>query len=133
MLLIDTHTLLWWIKAHKRLGEQARQSIEEAWDTEGLAVSSVTFWEMAMLQKKGQVNLRRPVDVMYRELTQDGLIDIAVSGEIGIRAVSLPDFHKDPADRLIVATALEGDHQLVTADRKILAWAGPLRCVPAGV
>ena len=133
MLLIDTQVLLWWTEAHKRLGAQARQSIEKAWDTEDLAVSSVTFWEMAMLLKKGRMDFQRPVDVLYRELTQDGLIDIAVNGQIGLRAVSLTDFHKDPVDRLIVATALEGDHQLVTADGKILAWPGPLRRLPAGV
>lgn len=62
-----------------------------------------------------------------------GLIEIAVTGDIGIRAATLPDFHKDPADRLIVATALAGGHQLVTSDRKILDWSGPLRRIPAGV
>ena len=48
-----------------------------------------------------------------------------MDGEIGIRAATLPDFHADPADRLIVATALEG-HRLVTADRRILDWPGQL-------
>lgn len=62
-----------------------------------------------------------------------GLIEIAVTGDIGVRAAALADFHKDSADRLIVAAALAGGHQLVTADRKILDWSGPLRRIPAGV
>ena len=53
-----------------------------------------------------------------------------VNGAIAIRAVGLADFHADPADRLIVATALEG-HRLVTADERILGWTGPLSRVRA--
>lgn len=86
-----------------------------------------------MSQQKGRLEIMVGIRQVRENFLRQGLKEIAVSGEIGIRAVSLPDFHKDPADRLIVATALEGDYQLVTADRKILAWAGPLRCVPAGV
>lgn len=52
-------------------------------------------------------------------------MEIPVDGDIGIRAVSLPDLHSDPADRLIVATALDG-HRLVTADQRMLAWPGRL-------
>lgn len=86
-----------------------------------------------MLWQKGRLDLLVPVDIMYRELIQGGLNDIAVTWDIGVRAATLPDFHKDPADRLIVATALAGGHQLVTSDRKILDWSGPLRRIPAGV
>lgn len=86
-----------------------------------------------MLWQKGRLDLLVPVDIMYRELIQGGLNDIAVTGDIGVRAANLADFHKDPADRLIVATALAGGHQLVTSDRKILDWSGPLRRIPAGV
>lgn len=86
-----------------------------------------------MSHKRGRLSLTDEVGPLRENFLRQGLKEIAVSGEIGIRAVSLPDFHKDPADRLIVATALEGDHRLVTADGKILAWPGPLRRLPAGV
>ena len=56
-------------------------------------------------------------------LLDDGLIEIPVDGDIGIRANSLVNFHADPADRIIVATSL-GGHQLVTADQRILDWPG---------
>ena len=56
---------------------------------------------------------------------EQGLIEIPVDGEIGIRANALQDFHPDPADRIIVATALNG-RRLVTADERILDWSGDL-------
>ena len=59
------------------------------------------------------------------ELLGQGLIEIPVDGDIGIRANALPDFHADPADRIVVATALTG-HRLVTADDRILEWSGSL-------
>ena len=133
MILLDTHVLIWWVESHRRLGRQARQTVESAWKADELAVSSIIFWEMALMQGKARMVLPSPVDVMHGNLMRKGLIEIAVTGDIGIRAATLPDFHKDPADRLIVATALAGGHQLVTSDRKILDWSGPLRRIPAGV
>ncbi len=78
-----------------------------------------------MLQDKGRINLRRDIDSWRRHLFEDGLIEIPVDGEIGIRANRLLNFHPDLADRIIVATALEG-HRLVTADARILVWSGNL-------
>ena len=133
MLLIDTQALVWWAEGHNYLGRQALAEIETAWETGHLAVSSITFWEMGMLNAKGRLDLLVSVDVMYSELIRGGLNDIAVTGDISLRAATLSDFHKDPADRFIVATALAGGHQLVTSDREILDWPGPLRRIPAGV
>lgn len=54
-----------------------------------------------------------------------------MDGEIGIRAASLNSILRDPADRIIVATALVGGHRLVTADQRIIRWSGPLDSLPA--
>ena len=78
-----------------------------------------------MLHEKGRMTLLRNIESWRTSLLEDGLLEIGVNGQIGIRANALPDFHSDPADRIIVATALEG-HQLITADRRILEWLGPL-------
>ena len=88
-------------------------------------MSAISFWEMAMLQAKGRIVYPEDVSVWRREQLSQGLIEISVDGEIGISANALADFHADPADRLIVATALQG-HDLITADERILAWPGPL-------
>ena len=78
-----------------------------------------------MLHEKGRLTLLQDMGSWRQALLQDGLVEIPVDGEIGIRAAGLADFHADPADRLIVATAL-GGHQLVTADERILDWPGAL-------
>ena len=76
-----------------------------------------------MLHDKGRLTLLRDVASWRQALLDEGLVEVPMDGEIGIRAATLPGFHADPADRLIVATALEG-HRLVTADRRILDWPG---------
>ena len=78
-----------------------------------------------MLRQKGRLDLLTDIGSWRMSLLRDGLIEIPIDGEIGIRANELADFHPDPADRLIVATALAG-HRLVTADRRLLSWPGPL-------
>lgn len=66
-----------------------------------------------------------------RELLNRGLQEQPVDGEVAIRAVELRDFHKDPGDRLIVATALVLGGTLLTSDEKILGWLGPLDRIDA--
>ena len=89
-------------------------------------MSAISFWEMGMLQSKGRIIYPADVGVWRQEQLRQGLIEIPVTGEIGIRANTLVDFHADPADRIIVATALEG-HELITADERILNWPGLLQ------
>ena len=84
-----------------------------------------------MLQEKGRIDLTWDVRAWRTRLLQDGLIEIPVDGDIAIRANELTGFYADPADRLIVATAL-GGHTLVTADECILSWTGRLSRVDAG-
>ena len=78
-----------------------------------------------MLQEKGRIDLGQYVRTWRTRLLNDGLIEIPVDGDIAIRANELTDLHADPADRLIVATAL-GGHTLLTADDRILSWSGRL-------
>ena len=123
MILLDTHVLIYLLFEESRLGRQTRQLIADAWPADNVAVSAITFWEVAMLHEKGRMTLLRNIESWRTSLLDDGLVEIAVNGQIGIRANTLPDFHSDPADRIIVATALEG-HRLITADRRILEWPG---------
>ena len=78
-----------------------------------------------MLHAKNRLSLLRNVGSWRASLLEEGLVEIPVDGEIGIRAAGLSGLDGDPADRLIIATAL-GGFRLVTADRKILDWPGPL-------
>ena len=131
MLILDTHALLWLRNGDRRLGEQARREAELAWRNDFAGVSAFTFWEVAMLQSKGRGDFAEDVSLWRQTLLNDGLNEIPVDGAIGIRANALPDFHPDPADRIIVATAL-GGHRLITADHRILRWNGGLDRLDAG-
>ena len=72
-------------------------------------------------------NCRSWVSSFRRRVLAGGANEIPVTGAIGIAAVTLPDLHGDPADRIIVATALAHDATLLTADRQLLGWSGPLK------
>lgn len=78
-----------------------------------------------MRVRKGRLGLLVDPDAWRRGLLDQGLVEIPVDGGIASRAGLLAEIHGDPADRIIVATALEG-HRLLTADRQILDWSGPL-------
>ena len=78
-----------------------------------------------MLRAEGRLELLGDAGPWRASLLDEGLVEIAVDGEIALRTGSLGDLHGNPADRMIVATALAG-HQLVTADRRILDWPAQL-------
>ena len=130
LILLDTHVLLWLRSGGQQLGRQALNAVDHAWAAGDVAVSAITFWEAAMLNDKGRIRLSQDIRSWRRGNLRQGLIEIRVDGEIGIRAGALNGLPGDPADRIIVATALEG-HRLVTADRRILDWHGPLQKLDA--
>ena len=132
MLLLDTNALLWMRIGDRRLGDAARREIERAWQSDELAVSAISFWEVAMLADKGRIRLTDDVHAWRRDHLEQGMVEVPIDGRTAIRAVQLTAFHADPADRLIVATALEG-HRLVTSDRRILEWSGRLSRLDATV
>ena len=130
MLLLDTNALLWFWHGDAHLGPSARGAIEDAWRTGDACVSAISFWEVAMLYQKGRVELPVGPSEWRRAVIDDGLVEIPVGGAIATRGGLLPDLHGDPADRLILATALQG-HQLVTADVRLLDWPGAVRRLDA--
>ena len=125
MIVLDTHVLIWDRRGDSRLGRRARLRIERAIQEGDAAVSAITFWEAAMLYNRGRVKLDEDVWPWRARLLQEGLIEIPVDGEIAMRAEYIQDFHRDPSDRFIIATAL-GGHELMTADESILEWPGEL-------
>ena len=129
--MLDTHALIWLRTGDDRLGPNSRRTVDNALGDERLAVSAMTFWEIAMLKDKGRLDFPEDVGQWRRELLGQGITEIPVNGEIGIRANELPGFHADPADRIIVATALTGRHVIISADEHILHWSGSLNRMDA--
>lgn len=122
MLILDTHVLIWMDEGNSRLGKSALKRIDESLATGQLGVAAISFWETAMLVEKGRLTMETELDIWRSELLQAGLIEIPLLGETAIRAGQLDSFHGDPADRLIVAAAIENSAALMTADEKILSW-----------
>ena len=124
-MLLDTQVLLWLRLGDSRLGPEARNLIEEVWQLDEIAVSAISFWEVAMLASKGRIRLSESVSTWRLRQLEEGVIEIPLDGATAVRAGLLSEMHGDPADRIIVATAL-GGHKLMTADQRILDWPGSL-------
>jgi PIN domain nuclease of toxin-antitoxin system len=114
------------VTGEPRLAEPVRERIDSALEAAQLAVSAITFWEIAMLQRQGRLSVARELSEWRRALLAAGLEELPLSGEVGILAAALPQFHADPADRIIVATSLLRHATLVTADERLLQWPGEL-------
>ena len=133
MILLDTHVLIWLDGGSDRLKDTAIAMIDEALVKEELFVSSITFWEVAMLVNKQRLEIAIPLSLWRKNLLDSGLRELPVNGIIGIQAAELQIFHGDPADRIITASAIETSAYLLTSDRKILAWDGLINKLdPAG-
>jgi len=135
VILLDTHVLIWAVEDDRRLGEAASATIEETRSTGRIGVSAITPWEIALLVEKGRLRLALEVEAWIRTVLEaPGLALMPIEPAIAVDSVRLPgDFHADPADRLIIATARHRRATLLTADRAILACAtgGHVRAVDA--
>jgi PIN domain nuclease of toxin-antitoxin system len=131
LILLDTQAIVWLDAADLRLGDQARIVVDRALSDGELAISAISFCEIARLFRVGRVTLPLPTAEWRISLLAAGLREVSPDGDIAVAAVELADFHKDPVDRLIVATALDEGARLVTSDARILAWPGPLARVDA--
>lgn len=132
MILLDTQSLIWLLEGSRKLKSKARKTVEDAWSSGELAVSAISFWEIALLQSKKRVSMPEDVVDVRRRLFEEGLVEIKVDGETLIRAVQLENFQPDPADRIIVATAILKNCKLITADKHILKWRGKVERLSAG-
>jgi PIN domain nuclease of toxin-antitoxin system len=127
MLLLDTHALIWVVEGSKSLGRRVSRLADDALARDTLAVASITFWEIAMLVERGRIAVEPSVGQWRLRALGLGVQEIPLTGDIAIAAVGLTGLHADPADRIIIATAVATDATLVTADERILGWRGTLK------
>lgn len=121
MIVLDTHTLLWWVNDPTTLSKPAKKAIDETVTSKSVHVSCISSWEIALLVARGRLRLALDVrDWLCRCEALPFLTFVAVSNAIAVESVRLPDFpHADPADRIITATALSLGAALVTKDNKL--------------
>ena len=123
MILLDTHIWIWWVDGSARL-RPAYQRLLAQEEPQGLAIAAISVWEVAKLVEKGKLAFTLPVDEWVRKaLAYPGITLINLTPDIALASTQLPgDFHPDPADQLIVATARVMDLALLTEDARIQAY-----------
>ena len=123
MLLLDTHVWWWSVSEPAHLSSIAVEKILATRPSQR-AIASISLWELAMLEAKQRIEMDIPVAVwLSRAVTKTGIRIIELTPTIAADSCNLPgSFHKDPADRIIVATARVHGLTLLTRDQKILEY-----------
>jgi PIN domain nuclease of toxin-antitoxin system len=122
VIVLDTHALVWWVTGDAALSKKARKEIEREQSGGAIIISAISAWEIAMLVTHGRLVLAMDVSSWLATVAEiESVRFLSVDVEIAAKSVELPgEFHKDPADRMIVATARKLAVPLVTKDDKIL-------------
>lgn len=121
MIVLDTHALIWSLSEPELLSKKAKQAIAQAREEAAIYISAFTIWEIALLVKKKRLRLTLPLrEWISQVLSLPYLTCIDITAAIALDSVLLPQLaHTDPADKLIITTALQLKSPLVTKDRKI--------------
>jgi len=120
--LLDTHILLWWLGENSRLSPEQRRVLEKADEENPLLVSDITLWEIATLASLGRIKLHLPLREWLEQAAAPPLVRLLpITPAVAAEVAALPDsFHRDPADRILVATARVLGSTLITRDRQII-------------
>ena len=125
MIVLDTHAWIWFASKPETLSKKARKALDAAVNDKNVLISSISVWEVALLVKNKRLKLSMDVlDWIAKSENLPFIQFIPVSNSIAVKSVNLPPpLHPDPADRIIIATALSIGAPLVTKDKKIAAYS----------
>lgn len=123
MILLDTHVWIWWVQNDRRLKPDVVAYLDEL-DSSQIGISAISCWEAATLHQLGRLTFSTSLESwMEMAIGNSGLVVHGLTPEVATECASLPgQFHRDPADRMIVATARILDCSLVTEDERILQY-----------
>lgn len=120
-LFLDTCALVWLVQGSDRLSREVQAAIDDA---ETVFVSAITAWEISLKAERKQLDLPSVPEVWFNAaLESHGLTLYPLSVTVLTKATRLPELHRDPADRFIIASAVEENCPVVTADRKFSGYA----------
>lgn len=120
--ILDTHVLIWWLDGSDRLSRAQREVVATADADSPLLVSDISLWEVATLYSLGRIQLALPLREWLEKAVAPPLVRRqGISPAVAAELASLPDsFHRDPADRILIATAKVLGATLLTQDRRIV-------------
>lgn len=126
-LLLDTHLVIWAVRAPERLGPTLRERLEDPSNT--LLISTAVLWEIAIKHGRGRPDFVFDPVVVRLGLLAKGWVELPITGTQVIRVASLPPIHRDPFDRLLVAQAQIEGVTLLTADATLARYGAPVERV----
>jgi PIN domain nuclease of toxin-antitoxin system len=124
MIVLDTHAWVWFVSNPELLSKKAERTIERAVVDNNVFISSISAWEVALLTSKKRLLLSMEVADWIKKSEMLPFVNfIPVDNFIAVKSVNLPQsFHSDPADRIIIATAISLGASLITKDERILKY-----------
>lgn len=126
-LLLDTHLLLWAAGAPERLSVAVRELLEDRANTPVFSVASI--WEVVIKRGLGRADFRVEPQLLRRGLLDNGYEELPITSSHVLGVAALPDLHRDPFDRILVAQARVEGLLLLTADGEMAEYPGPVRLV----
>lgn len=124
MIVVDTHVLLWWALDPEKLSDEARRLTSQM-ESQGAFASAISIWELGIKAKRKKLELPISIEEFARRLELGRTVELLpVDTHTWLRSLSLPWDHSDPADRVIVATALLRGLPLLTKDAAIHEFGG---------
>lgn len=123
-ILLDTHIFLWAEKDDVRLKKEARKIITEA---EAVFISSISIWEIAIKMKLGKIDV--DLSKLYESITLSGFSELPVNAQHALTYATLPEYHRDPFDRMLIAQAISEPLQFITADRALKEYSPLVTCL----
>jgi len=124
VIILDTHAWLWWVSNPALLSQNAQKAIDTAVSEKAVYISTISSWEVALLASKGRLKLSLDVPDWIDKTEALPFVNfIEINNRISVKSVQLPgNLHADPADRIIVASALTMDATIITKDQKLLQY-----------
>lgn len=110
-ILLDTHIYLWWLQDHPKLSNACKAKIVAADD---VFISSASIWEAAIKAGLGKLDVN--IDMLVAEIANNGFTHLPVMASHAAQVVRLPDIHRDPFDRILIAQAIVEPMRFITAD-----------------
>jgi PIN domain nuclease of toxin-antitoxin system len=126
-LLLDTHLLLWAAGLPERLPVEAARLLEDEANT--LLFSAASLWEVAIKSGLGRDDFRVDARLLRRGLLDNGYEELPILSAHAVMVDALPEIHKDPFDRMLVAQAQHEGITLLTSDAVVARYPGPVRLV----